>query len=78
MYKRVTPTGVIRYNPDKCWNGLTIIPKLPNQSTAKGAALYDMNGNIVHNGKACMALLTIKCFLVAAFLEQLDMPKDIG
>lgn len=47
MSKRVTPTGVIRYNPDKCWNGLTIIPKLPNQSTAKGAALYDMNGNIV-------------------------------
>ena len=47
MYKRVTPTGVIRYNPEKCWNGLTVIPVLPGRSTAKGAVLYDMNGNIV-------------------------------
>lgn len=47
MYKRVTPTGVVRYQPDKCWNGLTIVPAVHGQSTARGAVLYDMNGNIV-------------------------------
>lgn len=48
MYARVTPTGTIRYNPDKCWNGLTVIPALYGQGRAKGAALYDMNGNVVN------------------------------
>lgn len=48
MYTRVQPTGVVRYNPDKCWNGLTIVSALPGISTAKGAVLYDMNGNIVN------------------------------
>ena len=47
MYTRVFPTGVVRYNPDICWNGLTIIPAIGGHSTARGAVLYDMNGNIV-------------------------------
>ncbi|MDL2307795.1 arylsulfotransferase family protein [Desulfovibrio sp. OttesenSCG-928-C06] len=47
-YDRVSPTGVIRYNPEKCWNGLTLIPATGGTSTARGAVLYDMNGNIVH------------------------------
>lgn len=47
-YSRVQVTGVVRYVPEKCWNGLTLIPALPNLSTAKGAALYDMNGRLVH------------------------------
>lgn len=48
MYSRVQLTGVVRYQPEKCWNGLTLIPAIPGSSTAKGAALYDMNGNTVH------------------------------
>lgn len=47
MSNRVFPTGVLRYNPEKCWNGLTVISSLPPASTARGAALYDMNGNTV-------------------------------
>ena len=46
-YTRVFPTGTVRYNPDKCWNGLTIIPALYGQSKTSTAILYDMNGNIV-------------------------------
>ena len=48
MYTRVFPTGVVRYDPEKCWNGLTIIPAIEGHSTARGAVLYDMNGNIVN------------------------------
>ncbi len=47
MYTRVHPTGTVRYNPDKCWNGLTIIPALYGYGRAKGAILYDMNGEVV-------------------------------
>ena len=48
MSGRVFPTGVVRYQPEKCWNGLTLIPSVPGLSTARGAALFDMNGNLVH------------------------------
>lgn len=48
MYTRVFPTGTVRYNPDKCWNGLTIIPALYGYGKSKGATLYDMNGNVVN------------------------------
>ncbi len=51
MYSRVFITGVVRYNPDKCWNGLTIIPGIQGTDSAQGAALYDMNGNVVHRWK---------------------------
>jgi len=48
MSCRITPTGVIRYQPEKCWNGLTIVPGLIGISYAKGAVLVDMNGTIVN------------------------------
>ncbi len=48
MSTRVFPTGTLRYDAGRCWNGLTLIPSLPGQSKAKGAALYDMNGRLVH------------------------------
>ncbi len=48
MYNRISVTGVVRYNPEKCWNGLTIIPSINDTDTARGAALYDMNGNVAH------------------------------
>lgn len=47
MYHRVYPTGVVRYNPEKCWNGLTVVPSIFGSCTARGAALYDMNGRTV-------------------------------
>ena len=48
MSSRVFPTGVVRYIPEKCWNGFTLIPSVDSLSTARGAALFDMNGNLVH------------------------------
>ncbi len=48
MSSRITPTGVIRYQPEKSWAGLTVIPALIGMSYAKGAVLIDMNGNIVN------------------------------
>ena len=37
----VYPLGVTIYNPEKCWNGFTIL------SSDEGR-LIDMNGNLVH------------------------------
>ena len=48
MSGRVFPTGVVRYQPEKCWNGLTLIPAVQGVSSSRGAALFDMNGNLVH------------------------------
>ncbi|MCI6467778.1 MAG: aryl-sulfate sulfotransferase [Faecalicatena sp.] len=36
----VFPHGVTVYNPDKCWNGYTIVPLIND-----GVLLFDMNGN---------------------------------
>ena len=47
MYTRVSPTGVVRYVPEKCWSGLTLIPTIARSSNARGAVLYDMNGRMV-------------------------------
>ena len=47
-YSRVLVTGLLRYDPERCWNGYTLVPSHPGASTAKGAALYDMNGRLVH------------------------------
>lgn len=41
-YPSVYPTGTTIYDPDKCWNGYTIF-----QARELGAALIDMNGNLV-------------------------------
>ncbi|MDV7758518.1 aryl-sulfate sulfotransferase [Liquorilactobacillus mali] len=38
----IYPTGTIRYNPDKAWNGYTLIPTIND-----GILLFDMNGNEV-------------------------------
>lgn len=39
----VYPTGTTIYDPEKCWNGYTIY-----SARETGAALIDMNGNVVH------------------------------
>lgn len=36
----VFPHGVTVYNPEKCWNGYTIVPLIND-----GVLLFDMNGN---------------------------------
>jgi len=44
----VYPTGVTRYNPEKCSNGFTLFP------TGQGPVLIDMNGRALHAwGKIC-------------------------
>jgi len=45
-YPSVFPTGTTIYNPDRCWNGYTL---LCNSSySPHGIILIDMNGNVVH------------------------------
>lgn len=39
----IYPTGTTVYDPEKSWNGYTLYP-----AREKGAALVDMNGNVVH------------------------------
>jgi hypothetical protein len=41
-YPSIYPTGATVYDPDQCWNGYTIF-----QAKEQGAALIDMNGNMV-------------------------------
>ncbi len=41
-YPSVYPTGTTVYAPERCWNGYTIF-----QAKELGAALIDMNGNVV-------------------------------
>jgi len=41
-YPSIYPTGTTIYNPEKCWSGYTIF-----QARELGAALIDMNGNLV-------------------------------
>lgn len=38
----VFPHGVTVYDPQKCWNGYTIVPLIND-----GVLLFDMNGNEV-------------------------------
>ena len=42
----VFPTGTTIYQPDKCFNGLTIYPSAKKDV---GAVLIDMNGNELRN-----------------------------
>jgi hypothetical protein len=45
-YPSVYPTSTTIYDPEKCFNGYTIVP-LCEPSSALGAALIDMNGNVI-------------------------------
>ena len=42
----VFPTGTTIYKPEKCFNGYTLYP---SKKGGVGAALVDMNGNLVRN-----------------------------
>lgn len=43
MGTNVFPTGVTKFDPEKAWNGYTLLPV-----NGVGAVLIDMNGNVVH------------------------------
>ncbi|MBW1914156.1 MAG: aryl-sulfate sulfotransferase [Deltaproteobacteria bacterium] len=43
----IYPAGTTVYNPEKCWNGFTVLSVLPHHDTY----LIDMNGNEVHKWK---------------------------
>ncbi len=53
-YWRVGVSGVVRYDPERCFNGYTLIPSHPGASSARGAALYDMNGRLAHKWPGMM------------------------
>ncbi len=46
MPQSVNLTGTLRYNPDECYNGYTLLP-CSTVHSGKGAVLIDMNGNVV-------------------------------
>ena len=46
MPQSINLTGVLRYDPDKCWNGYTLLP-CSTVHSGKGAVLIDMNGEVV-------------------------------
>ena len=46
----VFPHGTTIYNPEKCWNGYTIVPLIND-----GVLLFDMNGNEVRRWSSCRA-----------------------
>jgi hypothetical protein len=45
----IYPTGTTIYNPEKCYNGYTIF-----QAKQLGAALIDMNGNVINHWKGLL------------------------
>jgi hypothetical protein len=51
MAVTVFPTGTTIYEPDKCWNGYTVL-----QCMQYGAVLVDMNGNTVRRWKNLVGL----------------------
>ena len=46
----VFPTGTTIYNPEKCWNGFTVLSNVTfgEHRQHRGVPVYDMNGNKVH------------------------------
>ncbi|HSW58477.1 MAG TPA: aryl-sulfate sulfotransferase [Dehalococcoidales bacterium] len=47
----VFPTGVVRYHPEKCWNGFTLFQASMFEGQNVGTVLIDMNGKVVKQWK---------------------------
>ena len=47
MPVRIYPTGVVEFNPEKCWNGFTLFQAALFEGKEFGAYLIDMNGGVV-------------------------------
>ncbi len=48
MPVRVYPTGVVVFDPEKCFNGFTLFQASIFEGQEFGAFLIDMNGNVIH------------------------------
>jgi hypothetical protein len=59
----VFPTGTTIYEPEKCWNGFTVI-----QFMYYGAALVDMNGNLVKRWKQLQGLPSANKILPGGYI----------
>ena len=59
----VFPTGTTIYEPEKCWNGFTVI-----QFMHYGAALVDMNGNLVKRWKQLQGLPSANKILPGGYI----------
>jgi hypothetical protein len=51
MPARIYPTGVVEFNPVRCYNGFTLFQASIFEGQEFGAFLIDMNGNVVHRWK---------------------------
>ncbi len=47
MPARIYPTGVVEFNPEKCWSGFTLFQAVLFEGKEFGAYLIDMNGQVV-------------------------------
>ena len=56
MGANVFPTGVTKYDPERAWNGYTLMPV-----NGIGAVLIDMNGNVVRTGRISRVSPTSCC-----------------
>ena len=48
-YQSVFPTGTTVFHPDKTWSGYTVFDIRNGDNTTAGAALIDMNGNLLRH-----------------------------
>lgn len=63
MAVSVFPTGTTIYDPEKCWNGYTVL-----QCMQFGAALVDMNGNLVKRWKNLQGLPSANKILPGGYI----------
>ena len=55
-FPTVYPTGTTLYQPEKCWNGYTILSTVVRPEVPTAVRLIDMNGNIVHTWDSIHAM----------------------
>ena len=71
-FPSVYPTGTTIYQPDKAWSGYTIFDTIDEQ----GAALIDMNGNLLRQFTAIAAAPGPARILPGGFVMGGDMPRE--
>ncbi len=71
-FPSVYPTGTTIYQPDKAWSGYTIFDTIDEQ----GAALIDMNGNLLRQFTNIAAAPGPARILPGGFVMGGDMPRE--
>ncbi len=71
-FPSVYPTGTTIFKPDKTWSGYTIFDTTDEQ----GAALIDMNGNLLRHFTAIAAVPGPARILPGGFVMGGDMPRE--